>query len=98
MHKQQYALSQYKRAGIFDSRFSEGINTDEVTRCITYEMISVIPLCFKEEALALHPAERRWYEVKLPVWYVLKYRHDEDDITFCDVAYDTALGATLEYE
>ncbi len=89
----QYALSQSARAGIFDSRLFE--DKDEVTRRAKYETASVVPLCYREEVLSLPPAERRWYEVKLPLWYVQKHRHEEDDITFCDVLYDTKLGAIL---
>ena len=57
--------------------------------------MSVVPLCYKEKVLSLPPAERRWYEVKLPLWYVQKHRHEEEGITFCDVTYDTKLGAIL---
>jgi CRISPR-associated endonuclease/helicase Cas3 len=90
----QYALSQDKRAGVFDSRLLE--DADEVTRRITYETVSVIPLCFKEAVLRLSPAERRWYEVKLPLWYVQKHRYDEEGLMFCDVDYDTMLGAVID--
>ena len=89
----QYALSQSSRAGIFDSRLLE--DKDEVTRRAKYETATVIPLCYKEEVLSLPPAERRWYEVKLPLWYVQKHRREEEGITFCDVLYDKKLGAIL---
>ena len=90
---EQYALSQSARAGIFDSRLLE--DKDEVTRRVKYETASVVPLCYKEEVLSLPPAERRWYEVKLPLWYVQKHRHEEAGITFCDVIYDKKLGAVF---
>jgi len=89
----QYEDSQEKRAGIFDSRLKEDKN--EVTRRSTYEVASVIPLCYEDEISRLPPTERRWYEVKLPLWYVLKHRYDKRGITFCDVAYDEKLGAVL---
>ena len=92
----QYALSQSARAGIFDSRFLE--DKDEVTRRAKYETASVVPLCYKEEVLNLPPAERRWYEVKLPLWYVQKHRREEEGIMFCDVIYDSKLGAVLSSE
>jgi CRISPR-associated endonuclease/helicase Cas3 len=90
----QYALSQDRRAGVFDSRLLE--DADEVTRRITYETVSVIPLCYKEPVLRLSPAERREYEVKLPLWYVQKHRYDDEGIIFCDVDYDPMLGAVID--
>jgi CRISPR-associated endonuclease/helicase Cas3 len=96
---EQYALSQNNRAAIFDTRFLEGkdeVTQDEVTRRATYEMASVVPLCYKDQVLAKAPSERQWYEVKLPLWYVKKHRCAESDITFCDVNYDAKLGAVLK--
>jgi len=91
---QQYRLSQKNRNMIFDSRLKE--DKQEVTRQAKYETISVIPKCFKEEVLLLKPSGRRWFEVKLPLWYVLKNREEINGITFCDVDYDSKLGATLK--
>ncbi len=91
---QQYRLSQNNRNMIFDSRLRE--DKQEVTRQAKYETISVIPKCFKDEVLLLKPSERRWYEVKLPLWYVLKNREEVKGITFCDVDYDSKLGTTFK--
>jgi CRISPR-associated endonuclease/helicase Cas3 len=43
----------------------------------------------------LKPSERRWFEVKLPLWYVLRNREEIKGITFCDIDYDLKLGATF---
>lgn len=92
----QYQKSQKKRMAIFDSRLKE--DKQEVTRQARYETISVIPACFKNEVLGRKPAERRWYEVKLPLWYVLKNKEEERGILFCNVEYDSQLGARLRQE
>lgn len=89
----QYQKTQKRRMAIFDSRIRE--DKQEVTRQARYETISVIPVCFKEEALRLKPAERRCYEVKLPLWYVLKNKEEEKGILFCDIEYDSQFGARL---
>jgi len=91
---QQYRLSQNNRNMIFDSRRRE--DKQEVTRLAKYETISVIPKCFKDEVLLLKPSERRWFEVKLPVWYVLKNKEEVKGITFCDVEYDSKLGTIFK--
>lgn len=90
---QQYGLSQGNRNMIFDSRLKE--DKQEVTRQTKYEKVSVIPKCFKETVMKLKPAERRWYEIKLPIWYVLKNKEEVKGIIFCDVNYDSNIGATL---
>jgi len=89
----QYRISQSKRSVIFDSRLKED---GEVTRQTKYETSSVIPKCFKDEVLKMKPEERRWYEIKLPLWYVLKYREEEKGIMFCDVDYDSNIGAMFQ--
>jgi CRISPR-associated endonuclease/helicase Cas3 len=90
---QQYRLSQNNRNMIFDSRQRE--DKQEVTRQARYETVSVIPKCFKDEVLLLKPSGRRWFEVKLPLWYALRNREEIKGITFCDVDYDSKLGATF---
>lgn len=87
---QQYHRSQANRNMIFDSRIKE--NKQEVTRQSKYETASVIPKCFKDDILGLKPSERQWYEVKLPLWYVRRYREEIKGITFCDVEYDSSIG------
>lgn len=89
----QYQKSQRKRMAIFDSRLKE--DKQEVTRQARYETISVIPACFKNEVLGLKHAERQWYEVKLPLWYALKNKDEEKGILFCNVEYNSQLGARL---
>ena len=87
----QYQRSQERRMAIFDSRISE--DSQEITRQSRYATIPIIPCCFKDEVLELRPAERRWYEVKIPLWYVLKNKEERGDIIFCDLEYDFKLGA-----
>ncbi len=87
----QSQLSQNNRNMIFDSRLKE--DKQEVSRQTKYEIISVIPACFRDEVLNLKPSERRWYEVKLPLWYVRKNKEEIKGITFCDIQYDSNIGA-----
>lgn len=89
----QYQISQHNRNMIFDSRIKE--DEQEVTRQTKYELISVIPLCFKDKIFNLKPSERRWYEVKLPLWYVRKYKEEIKGITFCNVEYNSNIGAVF---
>ncbi len=91
---QQFKLSQKNRIMIFDSRIKD--EKQEVTRQTKYETVPVIPMCFKEEVLSLKPSERRWYEVKLPFWYVMRNRQEFGGITFCEVDYDPHAGARLK--
>lgn len=90
---QQYGVSQSNRNMIFDSRLKE--DKQEVTRQSKYETSSVIPICFRNEILSLKPLERQWYEIKLPFWYVHKNKEEVKDITFCNVDYDSYIGAVL---
>lgn len=87
---QQYKSSQSNRSMIFDSRIRE--DKQEVTRQTKYEIVSVIPKCFKDEVLGLKPSERQWYEVKIPAWYARKHKKEIGGITFCDVDYNPNIG------
>lgn len=78
---------------IFDSRLKD--DKQETTRRAKYETIPVIPVDFIEEVMNIKPAERKWYEIKLPLWYVLKNKQEEHGITFCEVDYNREIGATL---
>ncbi|NOX21077.1 MAG: CRISPR-associated helicase Cas3' [Nitrospirae bacterium] len=89
----QYEISQKNRLMILDSRIKE--EKQDVTRQVKYEAVPVIPECFREEVLKLKPHERQWYEVKLPLWYVRKHREEIKGITFCEVKYDSKIGATF---
>lgn len=90
----QYRISQEKRMMIFDNRLGE--DKMEVTRQSKYEIVSVIPTCYYEEVLVLEPWERRWYEVKVPLWYLQQAKKIYNDILFCDMDYDQKLGARLK--
>ncbi|MBF0538988.1 MAG: CRISPR-associated helicase Cas3' [Nitrospirae bacterium] len=93
------AISVYKeiqdnRNMIFDSRLTD--DKQVVTHISDYETVAVIPERFRDEVVRLKPLERRWYEVKVPLWYARKNRYTENDICFCDVKYDNRLGVILE--
>jgi CRISPR-associated endonuclease/helicase Cas3 len=87
----QYALSQGQRMAIFDNPQRDPHY--EVTRKVDYPQVSVIPLTFRDAVTSLSPLERRWYEVKMPAWYVKKRREVRGDVVFCEMEYDAGLGA-----
>ncbi|VVB87665.1 CRISPR-associated nuclease/helicase Cas3 [uncultured archaeon] len=87
----QYSKTQERLMGIFDNPNREDKN--EVTRKVDYLQIPVIPSIFIAEALSLPPSQRRLYEVKMPYWYVLKHKEQNEDITFCEMKYDSVIGA-----
>ena len=90
----QYSRTQERLMGIFDNIYKEG--KDETTRKVKYLQIPVIPTIFKEEVLLLRPSQRRLYEVKMPYWYVRKHQECVDDIIFCDMEYDSIIGAQFK--
>ncbi len=77
--------------GIFDNPNRDDKN--ETTRKTDYLQIPVIPLTFRDDALSLPPSKRRLYEVKMPYWYVMKHKEQIEDIIFCDMEYDSVIGA-----
>ena len=87
----QYTRSQRQRMAIFDNPQRDP--QYEVTRKVDYPQVSVIPLLFRDVVASLSPLERRWYEVKMPTWYVKEHREARDDVTFCEMEYDADLGA-----
>lgn len=91
---EQYKLSQKCRMAIFDSRLGE--DDQEVTRLRTYETVSVIPALFMEEVLELRPQERRWFEVKIPLWYAMEHKITAGGIWFCDMDYDNKIGGIFK--
>ncbi len=90
----QYSKTQERLMRIFDNPNIESNN--EVTRKTNYLQVSVIPLEFKEEIKKLLPSERRWYEVKMPYWYVRKHKEQIDDVIFCEMDYDFETGARFK--
>lgn len=62
---------------IFDSRLGE--EEQEVTRRSNYDTVPVIPLCFYGDVIGLSPVKRSWYELKVPLWYVMKNKHIDRD-------------------
>jgi len=79
---------------IFDNRLED--DKLEVTRYQQYETISIIPWTFRNDILKIKPYERRWYEVKIPLWYARKHKIEENGILFCDLKYDAKLGAVMK--
>ena len=86
---EQYSKTQERLKGIFDNPNKADVN--EVTRKTDYRQVPVIPSKFKDEISDLHPSKRRLYEIKMPYWYVMK--HKEQDGIFCDMDYDSNIGA-----
>lgn len=90
----QYSVIQKNRMAIFDSRLED--DKLEVTRYQQYETVSVIPWTFRNDILKIKPYKRRWYEVKVPLWYAMKHKIEENGILFCDLQYDSNLGAMMK--
>lgn len=88
---EQYSKTQKRLMGIFDNPNREDKN--DVTRKIEYLQIPVIPSSFRDKVLSLPPSQRRLYEVKMPYWYVIKHKEQNEDITFCEMKYDSVVGA-----
>ena len=89
LSSEQYSNTQERLKGIFDNPNRDNLN--EITRKTEYRQLPVIPSTFKDEVLPLPPSKRRLYEVKMPYWYVMK--HKEQDDIFCNMEYDPKIGA-----
>jgi CRISPR-associated endonuclease/helicase Cas3 len=91
----QYVDIQNTLMGIFDNpnKFEDKIKT----RKEEYLQIPVIPLIFKHQITAsdFPPSKRRLFEVKMPYWYVRKHKEVYDDIMFCEMKYDSDIGASF---
>jgi CRISPR-associated endonuclease/helicase Cas3 len=89
----RYSDVQDRLMGIFDNpnKF------EDKTRKIEYLQVPVIPTKFKGDVMAhgFTPSKRRLYEVKMPYWYVRTHKEIIDDITFCDMKYDSDIGASF---
>ncbi|MGD0079681.1 MAG: CRISPR-associated helicase Cas3' [Methanoregula sp.] len=70
---------------------------EDKTRKEEYLQVPVIPTKFKRLVTEAHfpPSHRRLYEVKMPYWYVRKHKEVVDDMTFCEMNYDSDIGATF---
>lgn len=90
---QRYAEVQDRLMGVFDNTNK----FDDKTRRVEYLQVPVIPLKFKSEVMDPNfpPSRRRLFEVKMPYWYVRKHKEIVDDITFCEMDYDTEIGASF---
>ena len=68
---------------------------NDVTRKIEYLQIPVIPSSFRDEVLSpsLKPSQRRLYEIKMPYWYVIRHKEPNEEIPFCEMKYDSVVGA-----
>lgn len=89
----KYRETQHRLLGIFDNTMHE--DRTEVTRRADYLQIPVIPTMFNEEIKGLPLSKRRWYEIKMPYWYVRKHKEEAGEIVFCDMNYDSEIGATF---
>lgn len=89
----KYSETQRRLLGIFDNLTGE--DRTETTRKFDYLQVSVIPLAFKEEVIAMPLSKRRWYEVKMPLWYVRKHKEELGEVVFCEMGYDSKIGATF---
>jgi len=87
----QYADSQRQRMGILDNPHRDP--HFEVTRKVDHPQVSVIPHVFRDTVRECSPRDRRWFEVKMPAWYVRKHRMVEDDVVYCEMQYDSLIGA-----
>jgi len=89
----QYSKTQQRLMSIFDNPNREDKN--ETTRKIEYLQVPVIPSIYREEILTskIAPSQRILYEVKMPYWYVQKHKEQIEEITFCDMKYDSVIGA-----
>lgn len=90
----KYTKTQRRLLGIWDNQYSEVDECENVTRKVTYLQIPVIPLGFKDVVLRSPPLERRFYEVKMPQWYVRQHKQDDEGLLFCEMEYDERYGAT----
>ncbi len=89
----KYVETQRRLMGIFDNLTGE--DRTETTRKFDYLQVPVIPLVFKEEVTAMPLSKRRWYEVKMPYWYVRKHKEEIGEVVFCEMKYDSKIGATF---
>lgn len=85
-----YAETQNRLLGIYDN-----INEHNMTREEKYLQVSCIPMEFKDVILSnnLPFSQRRLYEIKMPMWYVKKHKEVIDGITFCEMQYNSMIGA-----
>jgi CRISPR-associated endonuclease/helicase Cas3 len=89
----QYGLTWRRLMGVFDNLCGE--DKSETTRKVEYLQVPVIPSQFRDEVMELSPARRRWYEVKMPYWYVRNNGDVVGETVFCEMQYDSRIGATL---
>jgi CRISPR-associated endonuclease/helicase Cas3 len=91
----QYQEIQDTLMEIFDNpnKFEDKIKT----RKEEYLQVPVIPLQFRNliSSLDISPSKRRLYEVKMPYWYVRKHKELHDEIMFCEMNYDSDIGASF---
>ena len=91
--RKRYTVVQDTQMGIFDNpnKF------EDKTRKEDYLQVPVIPSQFKHQVLdpKFPPSKRRLYELKMPYWYVCKHKDICDGITFCEMKYDSDIGASF---
>ncbi len=90
---EQYLITQSRLMSIFDNLMRD--DKAETTRRVDYLQVPVIPSVFKETALTQPLSRRHLYEVKMPYWYVRKHKEEVEEIVFCEMNYDSDIGATF---
>jgi CRISPR-associated endonuclease/helicase Cas3 len=87
--------NQRRLAGILDSPRPREDDDRLMTRTDDYPQVSVIPQCFEAEAKACLPAQRKRFELKVPIWYARQKKVATDDLPICPMGYDPGFGAVL---
>lgn len=90
---EQYHITQSRLMGIFDNLMRD--DQAETTRRVDYLQIPVIPSVFKDTVLTQPLSRRHLYEVKMPYWYVRKHKDEVEEIVFCEMNYNSDIGATF---
>ncbi len=81
------------KLGFLDSLFDEDDeNLKLSTRLVTQVQMGVIPACFEEHALRVHPRKRREFEVRVPLWMFRKYGRRSQELPICEIGYDEIYG------
>ncbi len=88
---------QKRLTGVLDSPRPYEDDSLLKTRLDSYAQATVIPSKYADDCKSGRFKERRKYELKVPVWYASKNKHEEatPDLPICDMEYDEQYGARL---
>jgi CRISPR-associated endonuclease/helicase Cas3 len=87
---------QRRLAGVLDAPRPWEDDVTLKTRPDDYPQTSVIPEKFAERVATLAPANRRLYELKMPVWYTRSKLDTSSGIPICRMKYDSKYGGEFE--